>query len=148
MKKLLSLHKHWITANAIKQVLFVGTNYEPRETAPESIVEYAKMHTAYARMSVLYGLIYVVVEGYKGLKLSDDRIDELLKEEKYIDQLRLYRNATFHYQKNPIPEKELTFLESEGGEHWIRALHYAFQSYFERIFPTNEVLIYLKDGKT
>ena len=146
MEKLLSLHKHWISADAIKQVIFTGTDYTARETPPESMTEYAKMHSAFSRMAVMYGLIYVVVEGYRELKLSDARIDELLQEKEYLDQLRLFRNATFHYQKQPVSEKELKFLEAEGGEHWIRELHYAFQNYFERVFPIKEVLKLLKDG--
>jgi hypothetical protein len=147
MEKLLSLHKHWITADAIKQVIFTDTDYKANDAPPENMMEYAKMHSAFSRMAVMYGLIYVVIEGYRELDLNDSRIDELLEDEKYLDHLRLFRNATFHYQKKPVSEKELKFLEAEGAEHWIRELHYSFQSYFERVFPINEVMKLMKDGK-
>jgi hypothetical protein len=138
MEKLLSLHKHWITADAIKQVIFTDIDYKANDAPPKNMMEYAKMHSAFSRMAVMYGLIYVV---------NDSRIDELLEDEKYLDHLRLFRNATFHYQKKPVSEKELKFLEAEGAEHWIRELHYSFQSYFERVFPINEVMKLMKDGK-
>ena len=147
MKKLLSLHKHWITADSIKQVIFTGTDYVAGKESDNTLLEYAKIHSSYSRLAVMYGLIYVVIEGYNELKLTDTRIDELLQDSKYIDQLRLFRNATFHYQKSPITAKELGFLEAEGGEHWVRELHYAFENYFERVFPVNEVLTLMKDEK-
>ena len=53
-----------------------------------------------------YSSIYLVIEGWRDLKLSDAKIDKLISLP-YTDRLRLFRNATFHYQKEPISPKLL-----------------------------------------
>ena len=138
MEKLISLHKHWINANAIKQV--ITTKISGKSNLSDKLHIEAEMHSAFARLSILYGLIYVVIEGYQELKYTDDDIDNLLQKEDLINALRLFRNATFHYQKKPINEKLLGFLELEESEIWINKLHLAFRSFFEKITPIKEVI--------
>ncbi len=62
----------------------------------------------------------------------------------FIDALRLFRNATFHYQKEPIPEKALKFLETTDSEKWIQDLHIAFRQFFEQQLPILETIEKLK----
>ncbi|WP_206742338.1 hypothetical protein [Vibrio parahaemolyticus] len=62
----------------------------------------------------------------------------------FVDALRLFRNATFHYQKAPIPEKAMKFLETENSENWIQDLHVAFRQYFEKQLPIRETMEKLK----
>lgn len=146
MKEIISLHKHWISADAIKQVAF--TKIDPGNSIglPKQLIEFGQLHSSFARLSVMYGLIYVVVEGYNELKLTDDRIDSLLKKEEYVDTLRRFRNAIFHYQKDPIPEKTLRFLETEGAENWIHEVHKAFESFFMKQLPIKQTLDQWKEG--
>ena len=66
MEKLISLHKHWINADAIKQV--IATKINDNSKLPDELHIEAEMHSAFARLSILYGLIYVVIEGYQELK--------------------------------------------------------------------------------
>jgi hypothetical protein len=146
MKKMISLHKHWITADAVKQVVFAEINPGKDIDLPEYLIELGKFHSSFARLSVLYGLIYVVIEGYKELKLADEEIDSLFEKEEYVDTLRLFRNSIFHYQKDPIPEKALKFLEAEGGEDWIRKIHKAFELFFLKQLPIKETLDKIKEG--
>lgn len=81
-----------------------------------------------------YSGIYLVIEGWKDLKLSDPKIDELLNSH-FVDRLRLFRNATFHYQKDPISWKHLQFFgtEEEQTEKWLNNLY----SELERFFREN-----------
>lgn len=106
----------------------------------DELAQLAEIHSSFARLSVLYGLIYVVIEGYKELKYEDEKIDRLLAQNDFVDSLRLFRNATFHYQKKAIPEKALKFLELEESETWIGELHIAFKLFFEKELPMKEIL--------
>ena len=83
-------------------------------------------------MTYFYSAIYLVIEGWKDLKLSDDKIDGLI-DSPNTDKLRLFRNATFHYQKEPISPKLLQFLgtEEEATEKWINKLYIEFGKYFK-----------------
>jgi hypothetical protein len=136
--KLISLHKHWLNADAVKQVVAkpIGDN----NGLPDDLTALAEMYSSFSRLLVLYGLIYVVVEGYRELKTTNAKIDELISQEDFVDSLRLFRNATFHYQKQPIPEKALKFLELPESENWIRELHSSFKEYFEDNLPIKEML--------
>lgn len=138
MEELISLHKHWLNADAVKNVVTAKIGGD--HGLPEGLAEYAELHSSFARLSVLYGLIYVVVEGYKELKYANPKVDELLSQEEFVDALRLFRNSTFHYQKNPIPEKALKFLELSESESWIKALHLAFKKFFEAELPIKEIM--------
>lgn len=81
-----------------------------------------------------YSGIYLVIEGWKDMKLSDPKINELL-ESPCVDRLRLFRNATFHYQKDFISRKHLQFFgtEEEQTEKWLNKVY----SEFERFFREN-----------
>ena len=81
-----------------------------------------------------YSGIYLVIEGWKDLKLSDPKIDQLLHSP-FVDKLRLFRNATFHYQReSPISSKHLQFFGSqeERTEIWLNDLYSEFESFFRK----------------
>lgn len=139
MEKLVSLHKYWINADAIKQVVMIEIGGDCSKL-PDDIEQLAEIHSSFARLSVLYGLIYVLIEGYKELEYSNEQIDILLAQDDFVNALRLFRNATFHYQKKPISEKALKFLELEESEIWIRMLHIAFKLFFEKELLIKEML--------
>lgn len=138
MEELISLHKHWLNADALNKV--VATKIGGAHGLPEDLEALAELHSSFARLSVMYGLIFVVVEGYRELRCVNSTIDELLAHDDFVGALRLFRNATFHYQKNPIPEKAMKFLELPESEHWIRKLHNAFKIFFETELPIKETL--------
>lgn len=78
-----------------------------------------------------YSGMYLVIEGWKDLKLADPKIDELITSP-FVDRLRLFRNATFHYQKEPLSWKHLQFFgtEEEHTEKWLKALYNELQRFF------------------
>ena len=87
-------------------------------------------------MSLWYGCLYIVIEGWRGLGLGDQEIDALLRSPN-VDLLRTYRNATFHYQKEYLHEKFMTFLrEGEATATWVREIHNSFAAYFAREFES------------
>ncbi|RYG15490.1 MAG: hypothetical protein EON96_10525 [Caulobacteraceae bacterium] len=76
-----------------------------------------------------------MVEGYREMQLKDEAIDELLASGEYADNLRLFRNATFHFQKDPFSPKVLKFLQANESEIWVRELNRAFKKFFEKELP-------------
>ena len=144
MKKLVALHKHWCTADSIKQFISAPIP-EPKEPTaepqlPVAVLQLAQQHSMFMRLSVWYALLYVVIEGYRDLEQKDSAIEELLAQSEKVDALRRFRNATFHYQEDPFSEKLLGFLEAKESEVWIRQLNSAFKSFFERALPIKELL--------
>ena len=96
------------------------------------------------RLSVWYALLYVVIEGFKELKLSHPEVDDLLKNEELVDSLRLFRNAVFHYQKDPITEKLLKFLAEKNSEYWIMDINKALEKFFLESLPINQYIDQIK----
>jgi hypothetical protein len=89
-----------------------------------------------------YSGIYLVIEGWQDLGLRDDRIDKLL-ESPFVGRLRRFRNATFHYQKEPLSRKHLEFFgtEEEQTEEWLNMLYREFERFFaENTLPIPESL--------
>jgi hypothetical protein len=90
-----------------------------------------------------YAGIYLVIEGWRHLGLKDQRIDELLQSP-FVDRLRLFRNATFHYQKDLFFSwKHLQFFgtEEERTEKWVNQVYDEFERFFaENTLPVPDVL--------
>jgi hypothetical protein len=76
--------------------------------------------------------LYVVVEGFRELRLHDEKIEKLL-ESSHVDALRLVRNATFHFQKKFISAKLMPFSNDDAID-WAWSLHVAFDEFFRREF--------------
>lgn len=145
MIKLVALHKHWCIADAVRVV--IGTPIMKPEQEAEAIKRYGQEFallgehaSMVARISVWYALLYVVVEGYRDLKQEFEPMDALLQQEEYVNLLRLFRNATFHYQEDPLSEKIIGFLDKKDSEHWIHELNKQFQAFFLKVLPINETL--------
>ena len=145
MIKLVALHKHWCIADAVRVVVGAPTMKPDQEA--EAIKRYGQEFallgenaSMVAGLSVWYALLYVVIEGYRDLKQEFGPLDALLKREEYVELLRLFRNATFHYQENPLSEKILGFLEKVDSENWIHELNKQFQTFFLSVLPINETL--------
>jgi hypothetical protein len=85
-------------------------------------------------MSLWYGCLYIVIEGWRDLGLENQEVEAFL-ESPNVDLLRIYRNATFHYQKDYLHEKFMAFLrEGEATATWVRGIHNAFAAYFAHEF--------------
>jgi hypothetical protein len=81
-------------------------------------------------MSYWYAALYVVIEGWRELRLRDEDIDRLLESEN-VDLLRRYRNGVFHFQQEYYDERFLQFIrEGQVSAAWVRELNQAFGRYF------------------
>lgn len=129
--QLVALYRYYVWANNMR-VHFEDTLKRTGAvdiTSPDGF--YVAMY-----MSLWYGCLYIVIEGWRGLGLENREIDALLGSPN-VDLLRIYRNATFHYQKDYLHEKFMTFLrEGEATATWVREIHNAFAAYFAREFES------------
>jgi hypothetical protein len=101
-------------------VLSKGTSVEEMRTQIECLLY----------MSYWYGGLYVVIEGWRDLKLADPIINTLLQSPN-VRLLRRYRNGTFHFQKKYLDER-FTDLFAKGVDavKWVRDLNSEFGRYF------------------
>jgi len=81
-------------------------------------------------MAYFYSAMYVLIEGWKELGYHDAKIDDLLHSP-FVDLLRRFRNATFHFQRDFVSKKRSDFLaEGEESSEWVRQLRNAFSEFF------------------
>ncbi len=83
-----------------------------------------------ALQSAWYASLYVVVEGWSEVPLSDPAVDDLLAANpRYTENLKRYRNSVFHYQSthDKIHERQAGF-RAEGlvSVAWAHLLHVEF----------------------
>lgn len=139
MRELAALHKHWCTADAVK-LSVAAPVHDGLPDWPEDLLALANMHSQFLRISVWYALLFVVVEGYRELKVDDPAINALLADEAMTDSLRRFRNAVFHFQEDPVGPKLMQFLQTPESETWVHQLHAAFKTFFENALPLKEIM--------
>lgn len=123
----LTLHRYFIWANRMRthfDALFPATASPALEPGSKLFIE------ATLYMSYWYAGLYVVIEGWKELKLHDPVIDGLLTSPN-VDLLRRYRNGVFHFQPEYMDKRFRGFVE-EGTEPvaWVRELNEQFGRFF------------------
>lgn len=138
-EELFSLHGHWINCSDIFELTKHQYDFGKLQLEKEAS-ELVSLLQCFYRLTIAYGLLYVVIEGYRKLGLKDADIDKLLEKAEYVDKLRLLRNAVFHYQKERLPDKFWGFIFISDSEKWVKSLNNAFNRYFTGILPIKEVI--------
>ena len=138
-KELVALHKHWCIADSVKQVVSSHLPEKSRQTKtrklPDDLAALGEAHSEFMRLQVWYALLFVVIEGYRALDHKSVEVEKLLSNEEMVNALRLFRNAVFHYQKDPLTEKLLGFLDTKDSEAWIGKLNYELKNHLEALLP-------------
>ncbi|HEX8843958.1 MAG TPA: hypothetical protein VF791_04915 [Pyrinomonadaceae bacterium] len=100
--------------------------------------EFTFLEHSHIYMSYWYGALYVLIEGWRDLGLKDEKIDGLIGSP-YVDLLRRYRNAVFHFQKK-FSDKRFMDLMLAGKEsvEWVSALHREFGRFFMTWWKANK----------
>ncbi|MGF6467608.1 hypothetical protein [Paraburkholderia youngii] len=145
MAKLAALHRHWIVADAVRIVLQQKTTTpEQEELAIKRFgveyVAFGEHASMVCRMQVWYSLLYVVVEGYRELGQIYEPLEEVLAKAEYVDLLRRFRNATFHFQRDALNDKLIDFLEKKDSEIWIRDLNKQLEAFLTQVLPIKETI--------
>lgn len=144
-KALVALHRHWIVADSVRVVLQQKTITPEREELQlqkfgPDYVAFGEHASMLCRMQVWYSLLYVVIEGYRALGQKYEPLEKVLAQDEYVDLLRRYRNATFHYQTDPFNDKLLDFLDRKGSEFWIGELNRQLEAFLMQALPIKEAL--------
>jgi len=118
-----TLHRYFIWANRMR------THFDELLAARGARIAVDDVEI-FLYMSYWYAALYVVIEGWRELRLKDEVIDHLL-ESANVDLLRRYRHGVFHFQREYYDERFLQFIR-EGQETvpWVRELNQAFGRYF------------------
>ena len=83
-------------------------------------------------MAYFYSAMYVLIEAWKELGYHDSKIDSLLSSP-FVDLLRRFRNATFHFQRDFVSDKWKEFIDAgEESSEWICELRDAFSDFLFR----------------
>jgi hypothetical protein len=69
--RLAVLHKHWLHADSIKERIGLPLRGVEKLELPAELVAFGQFHSTFMAMSVWYALLYVVIEGYREMRLSD-----------------------------------------------------------------------------
>jgi hypothetical protein len=149
---LVTLYRYFIAANKMR-VSFDKSLHDPKhldrhhgwlkQLRDNGMAEHGELVTSIMMHADDYGVfmfywysgMYVVIEGYRELGLSDSRIDSLLNSPN-VEFLRRCRNGTFHFQKDYFTPKQLEFMEQKDSVSWIREVTEAFSQFFLREIPT------------
>ena len=119
-----TLHRYFLWANGMRDLFDKSTQ------SGFTTINSKKGIECFHYMSYWYAGLYVVIEGWRELGLTDIKIDELLNSDN-VDLLRLYRNGVFHYQKDYFSKKCEGFV-AKGKEtvKWVKQLNNEFGRFF------------------
>ena len=120
-KHIITLHRYFIAANRMR-IHF--------ERVLKTRAKDDKNTEAFLYMSYWYGGMYVVIEGWNELGLSDPKIDMLLNSPN-VGLLRRYRNGVFHFQRDYYDEHFVEFMR-DGPDcvDWIHEVTSEFGRFF------------------
>jgi hypothetical protein len=124
-----TLHRYFIWQNRMREHFYDGLA-EARAAGRPITHGTDEMIEAFLYMSYWYGGLYVVIEGWRDLKLKDETIDRLL-DSPNLDLLRRSRNGVFHYQPRYFDERFVALIrDGQDILQWVRELNEQFGRYF------------------
>jgi hypothetical protein len=128
--EVMALHRYFVWADRMR-VHFDGV----LAMRAEGKAEKGDIHTL-PYMAYWYGGMYVVIEGWRELRLSDPTVDALLNSAN-VELLRRYRNGAFHFQRKYMDERFADFWGEADTPRWIRELREAFSQWFLKYLAEN-----------
>jgi hypothetical protein len=121
-----ALHKYFLYASQMQSHFEMKLRAEVAGSANPQPIE--PVRDVY--MSLWYGTLYTVVEGWVELRLTHDYVDALLATSENVNLLRRCRNTIFHYQNDYTDDRYLEFISKAGIVPWITSLHRGFSDWF------------------
>ena len=127
-EEILTLYRYWIWSDRMRVLFDDQLDSAGGRPSPDDMV--LEPYWCY-----WYGSLYVVIEGWKKLQLSNAKIDGFLGSVN-VDLLRVFRNGVFHYQTKWWDDKFLRFItQGQDCVRWVRELHREFGRFFLQQFP-------------
>jgi hypothetical protein len=128
--ELLTLHRYFIWANRMRVHFETAAAPFAELVRPDAEIDETTVFESTLYMSYWYGGLYVVIEGWKDLNLSDSVIDELLKSPN-VGLLKRYRHGVFHFQRDYFDKRFTEFMDQGiDAVTWVRSLNEQFGRYF------------------
>ena len=130
MEEIISLHKYWIYSDRMR-LFFVndlkGNSEEYTQLIKKGKNNWFVGHPAFLGehfifKSYWYASLYVVIEGFLELKIDKTDIEEYPVPEN-INKRLLFRNGTFHFQKDIYSRKVLDVDDTDAFVGWIHKIH-------------------------
>jgi len=117
------LHKYFMTASLMAQEFDRHLADPPRFEFKDAIEEGMMFLVSKAgiKMTLWYGSLHVVIEGWREIGMSDPEVDRLLNSPN-AKLLKGVRNSAFHFQKQWMDERLARFIASRDSVAWVRAL--------------------------
>jgi hypothetical protein len=135
---IMALHRYWMYANRMRNHFEAALTKSPpdtKQTDPKKVILAAMSFFATDPgifMSYWYGSLYVVIEGWRQLRLTDPKIDPLLLSPN-VRFLKKYRDGVFHFQRNYFDYRFIGFMEkAQDSVDWVRTIHSELGEYFLR----------------
>lgn len=132
---LLALTRYWLCADHLRTCFceaFRDSNTRHLIDAHADLgVSYYWVSEPGVFSSLWFAALFVVIEGYRALALSDPHIDVLLQSD-HANALRLYRNGVFHFQNEVFPAKLLHLHDTQESEQWINTVHRRLGAFLSR----------------
>src|SRR3990167_9866665 len=128
--EIITLHRYFIWADRMK-VHFdtVLKNLSSRPKDGNFLTKKEGIET-FMYMSLWYGMLYVLIEGWFKLDLHDEKIDFLLQSEN-VKLLKTYRHGVFHFHKEYYDQKFLKLMgDGQDIANWSRDLRDEFSRWF------------------
>jgi len=120
-----TLHRYFIWGNAMRTHFDELLDIHSKNKIDQRRFDIESM----MYMSIWYGILYVVIEGWRSLRLTDNKIDLLLKSPN-VKLLKNYRNGVFHFQKKYWDKRFENFYREASTVQWVRELNLEFGRYF------------------
>ena len=139
--EMITLHRYWVHANRLREYFGYAlakpewlqlAKITGNESHPLAATLGFMLHDPGIFMSYWYGALYVVVEGWQDLKLSDPEVDRLLNSPN-VDLLRRFRNSVCNYQNSYFSDKFMNFTNADDAVPWVHDLTNAIGAYFRRL---------------
>jgi hypothetical protein len=130
MQELIALHRYYIWANRLRIQFDEALQQESKAgVVPTKDLMRVLVTDSNIFMSYWYSALFVVVEGWGRLQLSDSRIGTLLSSPN-VTLLKNYRHGVSHFQPEYFDPKFLDFVTAKGIVPWVRELNLAFGAFF------------------
>ena len=132
METLLALHRYYIWADRLRGHFDSAVSTLTASARPEGVF----IDDRGLFLSQWYAALFVVVEGWQVIQLSDPEINALLSSPN-VDLLRRFRNGVCHYQRNYNDPRFLDLLQAQDVVPWVRHLNREFGRYFlQKLAPS------------
>jgi hypothetical protein len=124
-----ALHRYFLQANQMR------ASYDGR-LAAEGVASLDDDNWTgqWIDLCLWYACLYVVIEGWVELQLSDPRIDNLLASPR-VDVLKRFRNGVVHFQAKYWDDRLMDFIaDGANSAAWARKLNAEFGRFFLQFF--------------